>query len=437
MAEALTLPEAAGRVRRRDSLAIPLGPGQPASFMHALGARDDFEDLLVFGALLMDAFPILARKGVKLRSGFFGPVERGLLKSGFDVEFIPADFRRFEDIASALRPRIVATSAAPPDADRNFSLSLHAGATVDELRRAGQDPDRLLIVEVNDALPRTLGLPPEYPHSLHEDEIDIVVTSDRAPFTLADPPPGDVDRAIAAHARRFISDGSTLQTGIGSIPSAIAALLASERGGDYGIHSEMFTDGLMKLHEAGKVSNRKGHFNGYSITTFALGTNELYQWLDGNDLVRFLPVERVNSESDIARNRRMISINGAMLVDLAGQVAADALNGRQYSGIGGHNDFAAAATRSKGGRSLICMPATARAGDATPSRIVDLMPADAYVTTPRHEVDVIITEHGAAELRGRTVSERAAALIEIAAPQHRAGLREAWERRSPKATRKT
>jgi acyl-CoA hydrolase len=403
--------------------------------MHALGERDDFEDLLVFGALLIDAFPLFTRKGVKLQSGFFGPVERGLLKSGFDVEFIPGDFRRFGDIAAALRPRIVATAAAPPDAAGNFSLSLHAGATVDELHRAGRDPDRLLIVEVNEALPRTLGLPPEYPHALNESEIDIVVTSDRAPFTLGDPPPGDIDRAIAAHACRFISDGCTLQTGIGSIPSAIAALLASEPGGDYGIHSEMFTDGLMKLHQAGKVSNRKGHFDGYSITTFASGGSELYQWLDGNQGVRFLPVDRVNSEADIARNRQMISINGAMSVDLAGQVAADALNGRQYSGIGGHNDFAAAATRSPGGRSLICMPATARAGDETLSRIVDLMPADAYVTTPRHEVDVIITEHGAAELRGRTVSERANALIEIAAPEHRKDLREAWERRNPRATR--
>ena len=290
--------------------------------------------------------------------------------------------------------------------------------------------DDMALVEVNEALPRTLGLPPDYGHSLHEDEVDIVVTSDRAPFALADPPPTDIDRAIATHACRFIEAGSTLQTGIGSIPSEIAALLASEPAGDYGIHSEMFTDGLMKLHQAGKVTNRKGHFDGLSITTFAAGSSELYQWLDGNEAVRFLPVDRVNSESDIARNRRMISINGAMSVDLAGQVAADALNGRQYSGIGGHMDFAAAATRSPGGRSLICMPATAQGGDERVSRIVDQMPADAYVTTPRHEVDVVITEHGAAELRGRTVSERAEALIAIAAPEMRKGLREAWARRS-------
>ena len=266
MAETLTLGEAAARLRPQDSLGVPLGPGQPAALLHALGERDDFEDLLVFGALLIDAFRLFTRQGVKLRSGFFGPVERGLQKSGFDVEFVPADFRRFSDIAASLCPRVMATCATPPDAQGKLSLSLHAGATVDELQRAGQDPERVLIVEVNDALPRTLGLPPDYPHALSLDQIDILVQGDRAPFTLADPPPSDVERAIAAHALRFIEDGSTLQTGIGSIPNEIAELLASESGGDYGIHSEMFTDGLMKLHEAGKVSNRKGHFDGISIT---------------------------------------------------------------------------------------------------------------------------------------------------------------------------
>jgi len=300
---------------------------------------------------------------------------------------------------------------------------------VDELHRAGRDPERLLVVETNAALPRTLGLPPEYPHTLHLSEVDILVESDREPFSLTDLPPSEVDRAIAGHACGFIEEGSTLQTGIGSIPSEIAALLASESGGDYGVHSEMFTDGLMKLHEAGKVSNRKGHFDGHSITTFAAGSPELYRWLDGNPEVRFLPVERVNSEADIARNRKLVSINGAMSVDLTGQIAADALDGRQYSGIGGHMDFAASATRSPGGRSLICMPATARVGGATISRIVARLPADACVTTPRHEVDVVVTEHGAAELCGRTVAERAEALIGIAAPEQRDGLLEAWQRR--------
>ncbi len=422
--------EAAAQVRARDTMGMPLGPGQPAAFLRALGTRDDFEDLEVFGALLIDLFALFTRRGVRLRSGFFGPVERGLRDAGFDVQFVPADFRRFAAIAQRMRPRVMITAAAPPDAEGRLSLSLHAGATVEELQRAGRDPQRLLIVEVNPSLPRTRGLPPEHPPRLTLDAIDVLVESDDPPFTLEDPPASDTDRSIASHARRFIRDGSTLQTGIGAIPSELAELLAADAGGDYGVHSEMFTDGLMRLHEAGKVTNRKGHYDGFSITTFAAGSRALYDWLDDNEQVRFLPVECVNSHDEIARNRRMVSINGALAVDLTGQIAADALNGRQYSGIGGHMDFVSGASRSAGGRSLICLPSTAAGSARRVSRIVDVLPADSYVTTPRHETDVVITEYGVAELAGRTVDERAEALIGVAHPDLRDGLREAWAKQT-------
>ena len=149
------------------------------------------------------------------------------------------------------------TVAAPPDAGGWCSLSLHAGGTSRELHRAGLDPDRLLIVEVSDHYPRTAGYLPDYRHALHIDEIDVLVESDAAPLALADPPPTDEDRAIAEHASTFISEGATLQTGIGSIPSVIASLLAERDGGGYGVHSEMFTTGLMRLHQSGKITNRK------------------------------------------------------------------------------------------------------------------------------------------------------------------------------------
>ena len=430
MPKLLSTVEAAAQVRARDTLGIPLGPGQPAAFLRALGTRDDFEDLEVFGALLIELFPLFTRRGVHLRSGFFGPVERALRDSGFDVQFVPADFRRFAAIVQRMRPRVMVTAATPPDADGHLSLSLHAGATVEELQRAGRDPERLLIVETNPSLPRTLGLPPQHPHQLTLDAIDIVVESDAPLFTIEDPPPSDTDRAIASHARRFIRDGCTLQTGIGAIPSEIAELLAADAGGDYGIHSEMFTDGLMRLHEAGKVTNRKGHYDGISITTFAAGSRTLYDWLDGNEQVRFLPVDCVNSHSAIARNRQMVSINGALAVDLTGQIAADALNGRQYSGIGGHMDFISGASRSAGGRALVCLPSTVSGEARRVTRIVDVLPPASYVTTPRHEVDVVITEYGAAELADRTVDERAEALIGVAHPDLRDGLREAWAKQT-------
>jgi acyl-CoA hydrolase len=419
--------DAAARVRPVDALAIGLGPCQPASFLRALGERDDFERLMVFGALLTGLYKLFTRRGVTLLSGFFGPVERGLRQAGHDVRFVPADFRRFGHVARRLAPRVMATTVAPPDAQGRFSLALHAGATVHELHRCGRDPDRLLIVEVNPKLPRTLGLPPEHPHALSLDEVDLVIESDAGPFLLPDHPPDEIERAIAGHAAPFIPDGATLQTGIGGIPGEIVEVLAEGPGGDYGVHSEMFTTGLMHLQRRGKVTNKKGIFDGFSVCTFAAGTAELYEWLDGQEAVRFLPVDVVNDPSIIGRNRRMVSINGALSVDLAGQIAADTIGGHQYSGIGGHEDFVQGAAFAEGGRSLICLPATARlrsaAGERTISRIASSFRNGELVTTPRHQVDVIVTEFGAAELAGATDDERAERLIAIAHPDFRDVLR--------------
>jgi acyl-CoA hydrolase len=412
--------EAAARLRPTDTLGIPLGPGQPAALLHALGERDDWVDLQIGGALLVDLYQVFLHPGVHHQSGFFGPAERFLIASGADIQFVPADFRRFAPVLERTRPRVMATAATPPDADGWCSLSLHAGATIGELRRAGADPERELVVEANAHLPRTLGLPPEHPHALHVDEIDVLVASDRPAFVLDDAVPGAVDVAIAELVRPYVPDGATLQTGIGSIPSGVVGRLAEGSGGDYGIHSEMFTTGLMRLHRAGKVTNaRKGMYDGMSITTFAAGTAELYEWLDGNEEVRFLPVELVNSPEAIARNRTMVTVNGALQVDLQGQVVADTLDGKQFSGIGGHEDFVAASGLELEDRSLICLPSTATRDGATVSRIVARLPLGSIVTTPRHQLDVVVTEHGVAELRGRTVRERALALAAIADPSVR------------------
>jgi acyl-CoA hydrolase len=408
---------------------MPLGPGQPAELLHALGARDDFERLVVHSALLVDLYPLFTRTGVQLRSGFFGPAERILRDAGHDVQFVPADFRRFALIAERVKPRVLATVATPPDGDGFVSLSLHAGATVEELHRAGADPERVLVVEVNPHFPRTQGMPPDFPHTLHLDEIDVLVESDRAPFMLADAEPTDAERAIAEHAQRFVRDGATLQTGIGGIPSTIAAMLADGPGGDYGIHSEMFTTGLMHLQRSGKVTNRKGVYDGVSVATFAAGTAELYEWLDGNEDVRFLPVERVNEPSIISRNRDMVTINGALLVDLDGQVAADTIGDVQYSGVGGHEDFVAVSGFETSDRSLICLPSASQVDGMLLPRIVERLPVGTAVTTPRHQVDVLITEHGAAELAGLTVSERAVAIAELGHESVRDALRAAALRR--------
>jgi acyl-CoA hydrolase len=430
MAETLTAAEAAARFETTDTLGIPLGPGQPPALMEALGKRTDWEDLRVYGALLLVGTELFNHPNVHYLSGFFGPFERALRDAGANISFVPADFRRFAPLLEEQAPRVFVTAATPPDAEGWCSLSLHAGGTAAEMRRAAEDPSRLLIVETSEAFPRTYGMPPDYRHAVHVDAIDLLVESDRAPVALEEPPPGDAERAIAEHAQAFISEGDTIQTGIGAIPSTIAGLLAEGPGGDYGIHSEMFTAGLMQLHEAGKVTNRKGQYDGVSVATFAAGSEALYEWLDENRDVSFLPVEIVNSPDVIARNREMVTINGAMEIDIHGQVVADTVDGTQYSGIGGHEDFVAGPALSLESRSLLCMPSTHAKDGLISSRIVPWFGPGEVITTPRHQVDVIVTEYGAAELQGKTVHQRGEALAAIAHPDFREELLDAAARAS-------
>jgi acyl-CoA hydrolase len=421
-----TAAEAAALLRPSDTLNVGLGPSQPCALLEAMAERDDWEDLITFGGLLVQLYAVFAKPGVHLLSGFFGPAERALRAAGHDVSFVPGDFRRFKLFAERMAARVVALSATPPDADGWLSLSLAAGATVDDMLQSGRDPERLLIMDTTPRLPWTLGLPPEHPHSVHVDDIDILIESDREPVELPSAQPNEVDRAIAEHVRAFIPDGATLQTGIGGIPDAVAHLLAEGPGGDYGIHTEMFTNGLMELHKAGKVSNaHKGIHDGYSVATFAMGSSELYRWLDHQEAVRFLPVEHINTPTLIAANRNMRSINGALMIDLAGQAVADTIDGRQHSGIGGHEDFTSGASLEADDRSLICLPATVELAGELRSRIHSRFDSGTIVTTPRHQLDVVVTEFGVAEISGLTVRDRAHALAEVAHPDFRTALHEA------------
>jgi acyl-CoA hydrolase len=415
--------EAVAMVRPIDRIGFGLGPGIPDTFLTALGSRDDWEDLTLGGALFLNYYDVCTQPGVSYRSGFFGPAERLLLSQGHRIELVPGGFRQFAPILARFAPRIMAVQAAP-DTDGKVNLSLHLGATRPELLRAGRDPERLLIVEVNPNLPRTKSLPPQFDNTIPLDAIDVLVPSEGLPFPLAEPPTDEVDLAIARQALRFVTDGATLQTGIGAIPNIVASELASGSLGDLGVHSEMFTNGLMRLHRSGKVTNsKKGIYGGVSVTTFALGTAELYGWLDDNEEVAFLDVEVVNDPTTIARNANLVSINGALSVDLYGQVVADSIDGKQISGVGGHEDFVAGAEMHLDAHSLICMRSTAVSSGHLISRIVGLLPPGSVVSTPRHHTGVVITEHGTAELAGLTVRERAHALVDIAHPDFRDDLR--------------
>jgi acyl-CoA hydrolase len=424
----LTASEAVSLVRGRDTIGFGLGPGVPDAFMAALGERDDWQDLELGGALLLGLYDVLLRPGVRYRCGFFGPAERYYRSQGAHIEHVPGGFRQFAPILARFAPRIMAVQAAPGETPDEVNLSLHLGATRDELLRAGRDRDRLLVVEVNPRFPRTASLPPRYSNTLPMDAVDVLIEADGDPFTLDPVVPTEADAAITGYALEYVEEGATLQTGIGAVPNLVATRLAEAPGGGYGVHSEMFTDGLMRLHEAGKVTNMsKGELKGVSVTTFALGSDELYRWLDGRREVAFLPVQVVNDPGVVGRNRKMISINGALSVDLYGQIVADNVDGRQISGVGGHEDFVAGPELRLDSHSLVCMESTVVVGGELRSRIVPVLPAGAVVSTPRHHTAVVVTEHGSADLVGLTVSERARALAELAHPSFRDQLREAAE----------
>lgn len=421
----LSLAEAAALVRPRDTLTCGLAIAQPTGLLEAIGARDDFEDLAILSGLLIRPYTFFQRRGVRVLSGFFGPMERMAQAAGVAVDYMPADFGGLERLVRQLKPRIVTAVTTPPDADGWMSFGLHAGAHFTPFLEAARDPERLAIAEANPQLPRIGGLPELGGNRIHVSEVDAWVEHDEPPIALPDGTPSPEEIAIAQHATALIETGATLQLGIGGVPDQIARILATGSGGDYGIHTEMIADGVMRLHQAGKVTNQKGLYDGVSVGTFALGSAELYRWLDGNPSVAMLPVSATNDPALCRRLRRFVSVNGALMVDLAGQVAADHIRAKQYSGVGGHEMFVVAAREAPGGKSLVCLKSTVTVGGERISTIVPHIPVDATVTTPRHHTHWVVTEHGAVDLSTLPERQRVDALISIAHPDFRASIRAA------------
>jgi len=419
--------EAAALVRPVDTVGLGLVTGTPRALLTALSARDDWENLTFSGGLLLGQYDVFLHPGVHYRASFFGAGERAYRAAGADVQFIPSFFRHYGLLFQHLNTRVVMMQASMPDAEGRVSMSLYNGAHLEECRRAGRDPERLLLVECSPHFPRTLALD-GHAHTLSLDEIDVVVYSDSAPAQLPPDVATPEDEAIARYAAQFVRSGSTLQTGIGAVPNLVAQALVEGDGGDYGVHSEMFTDGLFALAAAGKATNRrKGQHEGVSVTTFALGSSAMYDYLAENEAVGFAPVTYVNDPAVIARNHHMVSINSALEIDLQGQIIADTLGARQYSGVGGHMDFVEGTSLDLSHTSLICLASTALVKGERKSRIIGTMDPFSAVTTPRHLTGVVVTEYGYADLRGLSVRERAEALIHVAHPDFRDELTAAAE----------
>ena len=264
-------------------------------------------------------------------------------------------------------------------------------------------------------MPRTLG-----DSFIHVSKLAHVVPVDYPLVELAQGEPGDLEKAIGAHVAEMIPDGATLQLGIGAIPDGVLYYLSNKR--DLGIHTELFSDGVVDLVEMGVVTNeRKNLHPGKIICGMILGSQRLYDFVHDNAMVEFHPQSYVNDPFVIAQNDNMVSINSAIEVDLTGQICADSMGHFLYSGVGGQVDFVRGAARSKGGKPIVAMPSTAKRG--TLSRIVPMLRAGAGVVTSRNDVHYVVTEQGVADLYGKTIRQRVEALIGIAHPDFRADLR--------------
>ena len=295
---------------------------------------------------------------------------------------------------------------SPADAEGRHSCGLISDHVLDAVARA-----RVVIAEVNAAVPWTPGV------TISRDEIDVTVHCDHSPVEVAGAPITATDAAIARHCAEFIGDGAVIQTGVGGVPDAILRLLGDRR--DLGVHSGMLGDGLVDLVEAGVVTNaRKEIDRGVSVACALIGTRRLYDFVDRNPAIRMAPASYTHDTAVMARLSRLVTINSAIEVDLTGQVNAEASGSAYLGGTGGQVDFVRGGARSPGGHALIALAATAKGGAV--SKIVPTL--SGAVTTARSEVDVIVTEFGAAQLKGRSMADRARALAAIAHPDFREDL---------------
>lgn len=406
----VTAEEAVAVIKSGDKIFTSGNAAAPYKLLEALAKRkDELRDVEVFSLLLLGNDP-LSRPEMhghfRDKSLFVGPANREAVNEGRADYFpiflyeIPNLFRQ----QVALDVAIIQTS--PPDEHGFVSLGVETIAT-----KAAAETARCVIAQVNEKMPRALG-----DCFIHVSRISkIVEVSEELP-TLEPKPSTAIEKQIAQHIATLIDDGATFQLGIGGIPSAVLSLLKDRK--DLGIHTEMLSDGMMDAIEDGVVTNaRKNLHPGKVIATFALGSRKLYEYIHNNPLFELHPVDYTNDPFVIAQNDNMVAINSALEVDLTGQVCSDSIGYTIYSGFGGQVDFIRGATRSKGGKPIIALPSTAKNGQI--SRIVPHLKEGAGVVTSRGDVHYVVTEYGIAYLHGKSLRERAEALINIAHPDFR------------------
>ena len=408
----LTTPaEALKVVQSNNRVYIHPGCAEPESLVEALVARrNELENVEIMHLLTMGTAPYVAPDMAghfRHRSLFTGKNVRSAVNDG-RADYVPIFLGEIHRLFAngALPIDVALIQVSPPDEHGFCSF----GVGVD-ITKPAADSAKIVIAEINRQTPRTLG-----DSFIHLHKLDHIVAVDRPMLELPRVRMTELHSQIGAHVAALIENGSTLQMGIGGIPDAVLFHLKSKQ--DLGIHTEMFSDGVIDLVRMGIVNNEKKTLHpGKIITAFVLGSRDLYDFINNNPICEFHPNSYVNDPFVISKNDNMVAINSALQVDLTGQVCADSIGYSIYSGFGGQVDFIRGAARSRGGRPIIALPSTAK--DDTVSRIALHLDEGAGVVTNRADVHFVATEFGVAYLHGRSIRERARALIEIAHPRFR------------------
>ena len=419
----ISVDQALAMVKSNDVIVTGLGAAEAGLFMGRLHTiADRVRNVTITNCLPTHPSEIYKPEyadSFNVDGWFFAPQMRRAHENG-NMAYVPnhlhlAAIKRLQFV----KPNIYVGAASMPDRHGYISLSLS-----NTYERRMIDAADLVILEVNPNMPYTLG-----DVQVHVSEVDWLIRADYMPPVTPDAPFGEKDAAIGRLIADMVPDGACIQLGIGGIPNAVAAAL--ENKNDLGVHTEMLTSGMMRLAKMGVINGRRKQINrGKIVTTFAMGVPELYEFMDYNPGVAVMDGAWVNDPYTIAQNDNQISINTSLEVDLTGQCASESLGSRQFSGTGGQADTAIGAQMSRGGKSIIALYSTAMVKDPVTgekrevSKIVPQLMAGAAVTLSRNDVDRVVTEYGVAELRGTSIRDRVARLIEIAHPKFR---EELWE----------
>ncbi len=394
-----------------DRIILNANCGEPQTLAEALSEMaPDLRDVEVCQLLALGRADWVRedlRGHIRLNAMFIGPSVRDEVNAGH-ADYTPVFLSEIPRLfaSKALPLDVVLVQVSPPDEHGFCSF----GVSVDIIKPAAEAA-KTVVAEVNQQMPRTLG-----DSFIHVNKLSYVVESDRPVLELPRDPFTEVHRRIGTHIAELIDDGATLQLGIGAIPDAVLSQLGDKR--HLGIHTEMFADGVVELFDRGVITNeQKTLHRGKIVTSFAMGSRKLYDFIDNNPVVEMHPSDYTNDPFVIAQNDNMVSINSAISVDLTGQVNSDSIGTRFYSGIGGQVDFVRGAARSKNGKAIIAFPSTAKNGEA--SRIVPLLAPGGGVVTSRGDVQYVVTEYGVAYLHGKSIRQRSHDLINIAHPRFR------------------